>query len=155
MERHLKKYLPLISSYVDDELQTEVRRFLEDHLRGCGACQGALEDFRKLKAVASALPPYSASPYFLTRLKANLETQPETNGEVAAIEARLLVPIIGLLVLALALLFSFTGKETSEGYLFYSTAQQTVVEEQLLQRQVPFSKDEVLVLVVSDHRREE
>lgn len=50
-----------ISDYVDNELSSAEKQYLEKHLDGCSECQKLHEDFRKIKADAKGLAEFSPS----------------------------------------------------------------------------------------------
>lgn len=157
MKSHERKYLPLISAYIDHELEEEQRVNLEAHLRSCDQCWDAVRHFQQLKEIGSRVPGYSTNPYYLTRVKAAIERRREISGEAVVIEARLLAPMLGLFLIAVAVAFFILGGEkgiSPDDYL-YPMSKQTAAEQQVLLRPTPFSKEEVLLLAVSDNRGEE
>lgn len=157
MALHHKKYLSRISAFVDGELDEEARDLLKEHLKSCRDCETALEDFRRLKELASRASHFRINPYFLTRIKATLEQPPVLVKDASELVARLFIPLLTLLVLAVILLFSSSGIErglTADDYLYFR-GQKTPIEQQLLSREDPFSKEEVLLLSVSNRSGEE
>lgn len=157
MELGHQKFLPLISAFVDGELREDVRHELEKHLETCDECATALGDFRRLKAVSSTAPPYPANPHYLTRIRALINERPSIDWDASAIEAKLLAPLLTILVVAVILLFSVVEKERivgSDDYLYFG-GQRTVIEQQMLSRLDPLSKEEVLLLTVSTRGGEE
>lgn len=50
-----------ISDYVDDELNSAEKQYLEKHLDDCSECQKLHEDFKKIKAEATGLAEFSPS----------------------------------------------------------------------------------------------
>jgi hypothetical protein len=157
MTSHEKKYAPLISAFVDEGLEMDERESLEEHLKVCDRCSEVLRDFQALKKHGASLLPYAVNPFFLTRLHAKLR---DTNARIkdsAVVEARLFVPLLVTLFLALIFLFSFSTSESSgatDDYLYFS-GRRTLAEQQLLSHEGPISNDDVLMLSVTTTLREE
>lgn len=157
MKNHERNYLRLISAYIDQELEGKQRLSVEAHLRSCDQCRDAVKSFQQLKEIGSRVPEHSVNPYYLTRLKAAIERRREVSGEAVVIEARLLAPMLGLFLIAVAVTFFILRGEKAvspEDYL-YLMSKQTAAEQQVLLRPTPFSKEEVLLLAVSNNRGEE
>lgn len=157
MKLQHKKFLPLLSAFVDRELKDDVRHQVEEHLEACEECSGVLENFRRLKSAGSTAKPFPINPHYLTRIRAALGEGRAVDWDASVIEAKLLGPLLAILVVAVILLFSVVEKErvaSSDDYLYFG-GQRTVIEQQLLSRLGPLSKDEVLLLTISTHGGEE
>ncbi len=156
MTLHQRKFFPLISLFVDGELKESARQRLEEHIESCDECKQALQDFRRLREIGSHSKGFSVNPYYLTRVRAAIDRKPAPAPDASVIEARLLIPVLGVLVTVLVILFSISEPEkplASDDYLF--EGRKTLLEQQFLSRERAFSKDEVLLLSVSTHRGEE
>lgn len=63
---------PLLSEYLDDQLDREARARVDDHLSECADCQALLEDLERVRSAAGGLgplePPRDLWPAIRTRL---------------------------------------------------------------------------------------
>ena len=53
MNGHIQDWLP---AYHDQELRGARLKWVEDHLKGCDACRGELDELRRLSALLQAAP---------------------------------------------------------------------------------------------------
>jgi anti-sigma factor RsiW len=110
----------LLSAYLDDELPSEIRIGLEEHLESCGECSGELARFEKLSAVARSLETPTPPAYIWTQLERKLdEKHDEEETETVHApndEPRWLLPIPRLLALAATIVVA-----VGAGWFGYST----------------------------------
>ena len=65
----------LLTAYLDDALDAQTRRRVDDHLRGCAGCRAALAQWRTLAGLAGRLTAADVAdldPYVRERLLATL-----------------------------------------------------------------------------------
>jgi anti-sigma factor RsiW len=68
--RHIRKHL---STYMDNELPTEKKLQIENHLAECRKCSQLRADWEQVYFQMAQIPEPKAVPFFETRLKARLE----------------------------------------------------------------------------------
>jgi hypothetical protein len=73
MRKETRKYLKLLSSYIDGELSQEETEKLEEKIKSSLELQKHLEELKRLKELTSSVKRISESPFFETRLMAELE----------------------------------------------------------------------------------
>jgi predicted anti-sigma-YlaC factor YlaD len=157
MNSHSRKFAPLISALVDDELEEGRRRQLEEHMSACAECKGLYDDFLEMREMSRGVARYSTSPHYLTRLRAELDRSASFVRGASAVEAMLFGPLLAILVIALIFLIGVVEKEkttTTDEYLYFG-GRQTLVEYQILSHRKPLSKEDVLMLTVVGQRGEE
>jgi hypothetical protein len=69
-----------LSDYVDGALTGERLREVEDHLAGCATCRSLVEDLQSIQLTARTLETIAPPPYLWTRIAAQLETPPASQG---------------------------------------------------------------------------
>ncbi len=65
----------LLTAYLDDALDAQTRRDVEEHLRGCAGCRAALAQWRAVAGLAGRLTAADVAdldPYVRERLLATL-----------------------------------------------------------------------------------
>ncbi len=145
----------MINAYVDNELSEQEGKTIESHLQLCKECSEELQSLRKWKSLAAAQPPFEVNPYFLTRMKARIHEQTTNVWQPFIDEAKRLLPLFSIIVLALMLYFVVGREEkivTMEDY--FLGGRRTIIDQKVLGNN-SFSKDEVLALSVSSTRGEE
>ncbi len=58
----------LLSSFLDNELDSATFRFIEEHLKACPHCRECLQEFREIDDLVSGLPGIAPSPNFSRRV---------------------------------------------------------------------------------------
>jgi anti-sigma factor RsiW len=64
-----------LTAYLDDALDAQTRRLLEEHLEGCAGCRAALAQWRTVAGLAGRLTPADVAgldPYVRERFLATL-----------------------------------------------------------------------------------
>src|SRR4051794_37890962 len=64
-----------LSAYLDGEVGAEERVRIEEHLKGCGVCAGALEELRKIRGLLQRLSVRQADGAFLKRVHARVDAE--------------------------------------------------------------------------------
>jgi anti-sigma factor RsiW len=65
----------LLTAYLDDALDAQARRHVDEHLRGCAGCRAALAQWRTVAGLAGRLTAADVAdldPYVRARLLATL-----------------------------------------------------------------------------------
>lgn len=65
-----------LSEYLDDELDVDDRRLLEEHLVDCESCRGTLSELRQVLGKARALPDHTPSEELWRAIVAQIEDHP-------------------------------------------------------------------------------
>src|SRR3972149_4021474 len=64
----------LISPYLDEELNSELRKRVEEHLDTCTGCRALAEELSRLKRMIAGQGREEVRPFFWERLKPSLGT---------------------------------------------------------------------------------
>ncbi|WP_297835743.1 anti-sigma factor [Pseudomonas sp.] len=93
-----------MSSYLDNELDTQSRDRLSEHLLTCTECQQRLETLRALKAAVQHHSPYYTAPESLTKsLRLRLTSPAIENNDIWRTLRLWLAPVLSGALLAVAL----------------------------------------------------
>ncbi len=101
-----------ISDYVDDELNSAEKQYLEKHLDGCSECQKLYEDFRKIKEDAKGLAEFSPSGQTWFRIASGIKEKQNESLSPTRVRQRRFVftpNSLGWVVSAALLLVIFVG----------------------------------------------
>jgi anti-sigma factor RsiW len=69
-----------LAAYAEDQLVSDDRRRVEEHLRACSDCRGELERIRRGIALASSLGPHPMPADVAARIRRRLESAPAGRG---------------------------------------------------------------------------
>lgn len=70
------EFLERVEAYLDDVLPPEDRRRMEEHLAGCAACAAEVEEYRRIRRLALAVPPVEIPDDLGYRIRRRLEAEP-------------------------------------------------------------------------------
>lgn len=101
--------LDLLNAYIDEELSTEERQRVEDHLLSCDRCKEEVEQFQQLKGWMSDIYTLEPVPNFLDENIMNEIRQMERAG-------RQLEYGLGFVGLSIILLFAFIHSYFNQGW---------------------------------------
>ena len=91
-----------LSAYLDCEIETNDRKWIDDHLQNCQQCQNHLRSIRNTWETIGILPDHKPVPYFYARLKTRMASQ-EKEEKLTWVD-RVLIPASSIVALALGLL---------------------------------------------------
>jgi len=69
------KVRKLISSYIDDQLDSDEKKAFVSHIRNCHGCRKAMEEVQAVHELFTSAERFSVTYGFATRLMANLEAK--------------------------------------------------------------------------------
>jgi len=75
--RKCRKIMALLVEFVDNELDPERAKMVDDHLRVCSSCRQECEDLKTSKELISSLPEHAAPADFLIAVRRRISSEPE------------------------------------------------------------------------------
>jgi hypothetical protein len=94
-----EKDFELLSAYVDNELSSEEKLRVDEMLASSLEMQKKLEDFKYLKTLINSVKPIPQSPYFETRLMAEIENPKKGFNKFLKF-----YPVLGLIIVTLGVM---------------------------------------------------
>ncbi|MDD5686901.1 MAG: zf-HC2 domain-containing protein [Elusimicrobia bacterium] len=151
-----KKYMSLLSGYIDNELDNEEINKVNEHLKKCNLCQKELEQLKKIKKVLSCVEKKEPVPFFETRLMARIreiESAPGIIDGFIAVARKVIYVGIGILMIAIGvnMLVSPIDKNFSkelEGYLLQDNSNAGDIKGTAIMNS-EISEDEIISLAFS------
>ena len=120
-------YGPLLSSYIDGELNGHDRRTVEEHVRTCPFCKREMEQLQSVKKLLSLSPRNEPRPFFETRVMSLIRERTYLPGSI-----RGFVSVAGrALFVGAVIMFAIIGANSLRAPQFLSHPQ-TLFEEYLL-----------------------
>jgi len=94
---------------LDDELSLEENNLLDAHLEVCGSCARAMKLLFLPRRIGKAIPTLQPSPFFYSRLKARIESEPcpITIWQMILGISRQVVPVLGAITVTILLTFTY------------------------------------------------
>lgn len=113
-----EKYAPLISMYLDGELNNIAE--LEQHMKECPACAATLQEYRAIQHAVKGYTQQGVEHYFMTRLYQRIE-HAELHKKTISLRVRLVGLAACVCIIAFGM-FKFSMPNSEQGCGGYTQA---------------------------------